>query len=311
MSSIGIDVSKRLLDCSTALDEAKQFSNDITGVEQLIEWLHQLSITPTRVVLEATGRYHSLCASLLSQAGLPVIIANPRQVRDFAKAMGILAKTDKLDAKVIALFGERIQPKVLPLKEDQALLLEAHLLRRRQLLDMIGSETNRLSVAPKVIEKTISAHITYLKKQLVEVDDDLDKLISESPLMAKKFDILTSMTGMGRVTALNLLGNLPELGCVEHKKLSALVGLCPYSRDSGLMRGKRMIFGGRASVRKAIYMAALVASRHNEVIRAFYQRLVEKGKPKKVALVACMRKMLLILNAMIKDMKIWQPTSVV
>ncbi len=220
------------------------------------------------------------------------------------------AKTDKVDAKVLADFGEKLQPQVRPLKEEQEQLLEAQLLRRRQVIDMITAESNRLKVAPESIKKGVKKHIDYLKAELDDTDKTLDSLIAESEVCRNKLSVITSLKGLGRVTAINLLANLPELGELSHKKISALVGVCPFSRDSGSYRGKRMIWGGRAQVRQGIYMAALVASRHNPTIKAFYENLLEKGKPKKVALVACMRKMLVILNAMVRDNRSWQPDSV-
>lgn len=303
---IGIDVSKDRLDCHTTDSNSQQFNNNESDIKQLISWLNGLNKID-RIVLEATGRYHCVCANLLAQEGLPVVIANPRQVRDFAKAMGVLAKTDKVDAKVLADFGEKLQPEVRSFKEEQEQLLEAQLLRRRQIIDMITAESNRLKVAPDSIKSGVKKHIDYLKNELDDTDKTLDGLITESEVCSKKLSVITSFKGLGRVTGINLLANLPELGRLSHKKISALVGVCPFSRESGRYRGKRMIWGGRAQVRQGIYMAALVASRHNPVIKAFYEKLIEKGKPKKVALVACMRKMLIIVNAMVRDNRTWEP----
>lgn len=303
--NIGIDVSKDQLDVANTDHYIARYRNDETGIAELVVHLKQHATDIERIILEATGRYHSLCVSLLVQAGLPVIVVNPRQARDFAKALGVLAKTDKVDANVLAQFGEKIQPPIRALKDEDTQLLEAHLLRRRQIIDMMGAEQNRLQVAPASIQPMIKRHIAYLKSELEGVDDDLDGLMKQSEIFTRKLDIITSLKGVGRVSALQLLANLPELGRLSHKKISALVGVCPYSRDSGGYRGKRMIWGGRAEVRKVLYMAALVATRHNPIIRAFYQRLVDAGKPKKVALVACMRKMLTFLNAMIRDNQPW------
>ena len=302
---LGIDVSKAQLDCATNKKDTHSFANNETAIAQLIDWLKTFD-TLDRIVLEATGRYHCLCASLLTEAGFPVVIANPRQVRDFAKATGVLAKTDQVDAAVLADFGEKLQPAVRPLKNKQAQLLEAQLLRRRQVIEMITAESNRLKAAPASIKKGIQDHMDYLKNELDDTDKTLDSLIIQSDVCARKLAVITSIKGLGRVTAINLLANLPELGTLNHKKISALVGVCPYSRDSGGYRGRRMIWGGRAQVRQGVYMAALVASRHNPVIKAFYERLLEKGKPKKVALVACMRKLLVILNAMVRDDRCWK-----
>lgn len=301
--NIGIDVSKDRLDCATTKGRNHQFENTSEGVTQLINWIQELDEKIERVVLEATGRYHSLCSGLLAQSGLPVVVINPRQARDFAKALGILAKTDAVDAQVLAAFGEKLQPPLRALKDKETQRLEAHLLRRRQIIGMITAEDNRLKAAPTSIHVHIQKHLDFLQYELNGIDNDLDKLIKSSDLFIRKMDVITSIKGMGRVTAINLLANLPELGKLSHKKISALVGVCPYSRDSGNHRGKRMIWGGRADVRKALYMAALVASRHNPMIKAFYHHLLDAGKPKKVALVACMRKLLVMLNAMIRDNK--------
>ena len=301
--SLGIDVSKDSLDCATTSNITHQFKNNENGIQELIKWAQGFSLN--RIVLEATGRYHNLCASLLTQAGLPVVIANPRQVRDYAKAIGVLAKTDSVDAMVLADFGEKLSPIIRPLKDKQAQILEAQLLRRRQLIEMLTAEKNRLHAAPSAIHEPIKRHIEYLKSELDDTDKTLNTLIKQSKVSTRKLEVITSIKGLGRVTAINLLANLPELGKLSHKKISALVGVCPYSRDSGTYRGKRMIWGGRAEVRNGIYMAALVASRHNPTIKSFYNGLLERGKPKKVALVACMRKLLVILNAMVRDDKCW------
>ena len=303
---IGIDVSKNNLDCYTTNNLSEQFENNELGIDALIKWLKKIK-SIDRIVLEATGRYHTLCAHLLAEKGLPVVVTNPRQVRDFAKATGVLAKTDKVDAKVLANFGEKLQPDIRSLKADQEQQLEAQLLRRRQLIDMMTAESNRLKVASDAVKIGIQKHLDYLKNELDDTDKHLDSLIMQSQVSKEKFEVITSLKGLGRVTALNLLANLPELGKLSHKKISALVGVCPFSRESGNYRGRRMIWGGRAQVRQGIYMAALVASRHNLLIKKFYEGLLEKGKPKKVALVACMRKMLVILNAMVRDNCHWQP----
>ena len=304
--TIGVDVSKEQLDCATTENDIRSFTNDEGNIAQLITWLRTFD-SIDRIVLESTGRYHCLCVSLLTQAGFPIVVANPRQVRDFAKVTGVLAKTDKIDAKVLADFGEKLQPPIRPLKGEQEQLLEAQVLRRRQIIEMMTSESNRLKVAPVAIKTSVQRHIDYLRSELDDTDKTLDALIAESEVCSHKLSVMTSVKGLGRVTGTNLLANLPELGQLSHKKISALVGVCPYSRDSGAYRGKRMIWGGRAQVRQGIYMAALVASRHNPVIKNFYDRLLEKGKPKKVALVACMRKLLVILNAMVRDGQCWQP----
>ena len=306
---IGIDVSKKELDCHASNNLNRQFKNSESGIQDVIDWTNEFE-SIDRIILEATGVYHSLCAGLLAREGLPVVVVNPRQVRDFAKATGILAKTDKLDAQVLAAFGEKLQPDIRPLKAEHEQVLTDQLLRRRQIIDMITAESNRLQVASDAIKTGIKKHLDYLKSELNDTDKHLDTLISESEVSKEKFEVITSLKGLGRVTALNLLANLPELGKLSHKKISALVGVCPFSRESGNYRGKRMIWGGRAQVRQGIYMAALVASRHNPLIKKFYNNLLERGKPKKVALVACMRKMLVILNAMVRDNCRWQSPEV-
>ena len=233
--TLGIDVSKDFLDCAANDKQSKRFSNNESDIEQLIAWLQTMGAIE-RIVMEATGRYHILCASLLTQASFPVVVANPRQVRDFAKATGVLAKTDRVDASVLADFGEKLQPPIRPLKEESIQELEAKLLRRRQLIEMITAESNRLKAAPESIKTGIKQHIDYLKTELGDTDKTLDDLIVKSDVCARKLAVITSVKGLGRVTAINLLANLPELGQLHHKKISALVGVCPYSRDSGSYR---------------------------------------------------------------------------
>lgn len=303
--SIGIDVSKATLDVATTGQETGAFENSETGIATLLEWI--IPRHPQRVVLEATGGWHQHAVAQLALSSLPVVVVNPRQVRAFARAMGILAKTDRVDAKVLAAFAERIAPEIRPLKDEATQALNDLMQRRRQVLEMISMESNRLSTMGKPIQRLIRSNLEWLRKQLDEIDGELDQFIRQSPLWAHKLDLLTSFKGVGRVLAMTLLAQLPELGTITPKQASALVGVCPYNRDSGTWRGRRMISGGRASVRSALYMAALVSSRHNPVIAAFYQRLLSAGKPKKVALVACMRKLLVILNAMLKQDAYWDP----
>ncbi len=308
----GIDVSKARLDCAMLVGEAvtqsKAFDNDSAGHQQLLRWLQDNECRPCLIVVEATGGYESAMVATLATANLPIAVVNPRQARDFAKATGVLAKTDAVDARVLAQFGRAIRPQVRAPKCEELSLLEAVLTRRRQLVEMITAETHRRSVAPtRHIARQIDRHLRWLERQLQAADDDLNGMIGKSSLMQRKLEILTSVPGVGRVTAVALLAQLPELGRLNERQLSALVGVCPFSRDSGTMRGRRVIWGGRARVRAALYMAALVASRHNPILCAFYQRLLSNGKAKKVALVACMHKLLLILNAMIKRDQMWQP----
>lgn len=308
---IGIDVSKARLDCAlldnNAVVQFKVFDNDVKGHEQLLQWLRDGESHPELIVVEATGGYESAMVAMLATATMPVAVVNPRQARDFAKATGVLAKTDAVDARVLAHFGRAIRPQIRAPKSEELVLLEAMLTRRRQVVEMITAEAHRRSVSTnRAIARRIDQHLRWLERQLQNADDDLNGMIVKSSLMQRKLDVLTSVPGVGRITAIALLAQLPELGLLNERQLSALVGVCPFSCDSGTMRGKRVIWGGRARVRAALYMAALVASRHNPILKAFYQRLLGAGKAKKVALVACMHKLLLILNAMIKRDQLWQ-----
>ncbi|MGB2833753.1 MAG: IS110 family transposase [Methylotenera sp.] len=302
---IGIDVSKANLDIDAyPRAHRARFNNDETGRRQLVSVLKGLQ--PKLIVLEATGGLESAIARELAMAGLAVAVINPRQARDFAKALGVLAKTDQVDALVLARFAEAIKPEVRALKECEVMALDSVLTRRRQLVDMITAESNRHAQAPSKIAKQIAKHLSWLNKRLDEADDDLDDAIRQSPLWQAKANLMMSILGVGRVTATTLLAALPELGALSRREISALVGVCPFNRDSGGYRGRRVIWGGRASVRAVLYMAALAASRHNPMIKAFYQKLLAAGKMKKVALVACMRKLLVILNAMVKSNTPWR-----
>lgn len=307
---IGIDVSKANLDIDAyPRAHRTRFSNDETGRRQLVNELK--SLQPKLVVLEATGGLESPIASELAIAGLAVAVINPRQARDFAKAIGVLAKTDQVDALVLARFAEAIKPEVRALKDSEVMALDSALTRRRQLVDMITAESNRYAQAPGKIAKQIAKHLSWLNKRLEEADDDLDDAIRQSPLWQAKAHLMMSIPGVGRVTATTLLAALPELGQLSRREISALVGVCPFNRDSGGHRGRRVIWGGRASVRAVLYMAALAASRHNPMIKAFYQKLLAAGKMKKVALVACMRKLLVILNAMVKSNTPWRSVETI
>jgi transposase len=236
-------------------------------------------------------------------------VANPRQVRDFARATGQLAKTDQIDADTLALFAERVRPEPRALPDASAQALDALLTRRRQILGMVGAERNRLEHAVPAVRRGIVQHIRWLERQLRDVDDDLDRTIQVSPVWRAKENLLRSVPGVGPVVSRTLIGDLPELGTMPRKQIAALVGVAPLARDSGTLRGKRLVWGGRAPVRAALYMAALVATRRHPVIREFYQRLLAAGKPKKVALIACMRKLLTILNAMLRANTVWPPTA--
>lgn len=301
---VGIDVSKAQLDVAMRPSgESESVSNDKTGIEDLVKRLGE--IQPTLIVLEATGGVERQLTRALASAELPIVVVNPRQVRDFAKATGQLAKTDRIDALVLARFGEAVRPAVRPLPDEITLELRALIARRRQITEMIVAERNRLSAASKSVRKRIDAHIRWLESELERADKDLDQSIRQSPIWQENEDLLRSIPGVGPVISRTLLAELPELGQLNRKQIAALVGIAPLNRDSGTLRGRRTIWGGRSTVRAALYMAALVASRRNPVIKAFYTRLKGAGKASKVALVACMRKLLTILNSMIKHKTRW------
>ena len=303
---IGIDVSKATLDIATLPDgESWTVTNDDSGLAELAPRL--VALAPVLVVMEATGGFELLTAITLDKAGLPVAVVNPRQVRDFAKAMGQLAKTDALDAGMLADFALRVRPTPRPLPDEAAQLLESLLTRRRQIVEMLTAEKNRLGFARGPIKRDITQHIRWLEKRLADVDGDLQDAVEASPLYQAKADLLRSVPGVGQVTTLTLLATLPELGQLSRHQIAALVGVAPLNRDSGTMRGKRMVWGGRAPVRAVLYMAALVGLKHNPVLRVFYERLRAAGKPFKVAATACMRKLLTILNAMLHQNRRWDP----
>lgn len=303
---VGIDVSKTHLDIDTYPDAAPQrHANDESG--RLAACSQLQTLAPALIVVEATGGLESPLVGLLATKGLAVAVINPRQARDFAKAIGVLAKTDQVDAFMLARFAQAIKPPVRKLKPEETQALNAVLTRRRQLVEMVTAESNRQSSANAKVAKQIRQHIAWLEKWLDESNDDLDNMIRNSPLWQHKAEIMQSIPGVGRVTATTFLADLPEIGTLSRREISALVGVCPYSRDSGSFRGRRTIWGGRARVRAALYMAAIVASRHNPVIKAFYEKLTRAGKAKKVALVACMRKLLVIINTMLKNDSAWNP----
>ena len=304
-SFVGIDVSKAYLDVAfRPSGERLRVSNSESGIAELVARLS--TMRPTLVVLEATGGYQAAVVASLAIAKVPTAVVNPRQVRDFAKATGRLAKTDTIDADVLAHFAEVIRPEPRPFVDEQTLALEALVTRRRQVIEMITAEKNRLAQSHKSLRSTLKAHINFLQRELQDTNRELDGMLRKTPMWREHEDLLRTAKGVGRMTIATLFADLPELGTLDNKRIAALVGVAPFNRDSGTHRGKRMIWGGRASVRAALYMAALVASRHNPVIRAFYERLCAAGKPKKVALVACMRKLLTILNAMIRTKSPWR-----
>lgn len=304
----GIDVSKHSLDIAIHISGQQwQFPNDDQGIDQAISCLSELS--PELVVMEATGGIELPSATALAAAGLPVAIVNPRQVRDFAKSTGRLAKTDSLDALVLAHFASAIRPVPRELPSAEAQEFTAILTRRRQLVEMITAEGNRLFSARKSVKARIKAHILWLEQELSNTNKDMDQAIRESPVWRDKDALLQSVPGAGPVLSKTLLAQLPELGNMNRKQIAALVGVAPLNRDSGKFHGKRTVWGGRAAVRAVLYMATLTATRYNPTIQAFYQRLCDAGKPKKVALTACMRKLLTIMNAILKHRTPWHPVE--
>jgi len=304
-SWIGIDVSGESLDVAERpTGEFWSWPNTELGVEKVVEKLKALS--PELIVVEATGGLEALVVTALSSAKLPVVAVNPRQVRDFAKATGTLAKTDKIDAHVIAHFGEAVKPEIRPVKDEKLQELSEIITRRRQIVDMLKSEKNRLKRSSSKVAKDIKAHIVWLEKRLEKSDNELQKRIKESPLWREKDEKSRSVPGVGNVLSQSLLTFLPELGKVSPRQVSALVGVAPFNHDSGKYRGRRIIVGGRANVRSVLYMATLSAIRFNSRIRAFHDRLIKKGKKPKVAITACMHKLLIILNAIARDGTTWQ-----
>jgi len=301
----GIDVSKDNLDMAVLPSgEMRRYTNDETGIEKLTSRLKKLSVK--LVVMEPTGGLESPLAAALTLAGVEVAVVNARQVRDYARASGKLAKTDKLDSVVMAEFASVIKPPARKLKDEETEEIKAIVSRRRQLIEMLSAENNRLAIARKSLKPNIHSHIEYLQQELSDWDSDLRQRIEASAIWRVKDNLLQSIPGVGKILSATLLSELPELGELNRRQIAALVGVAPYNRDSGIMRGKRRIWGGRASVRAALYMAALVSTRFNPVIKEFYQRLLAKGKAKKVALVACMRRLLTIMNAILKTQKAWQ-----
>lgn len=303
---IGIDISKDHLDIHIRPGGRQQrFTYDSGGLAKLLEMISE--VRPERIVMEATGGYEQRLVALLASERLPVAVVNAKRVRDFAKATGHLAKTDGLDAAVLSDFAEKLRPRTSVLPDESREELKALLARRRQLVDMITAENNRQQLAPQPIQREIRAHIDWLRKRLKKVDDDLGRSIQSSPIWKAKDDILQSMPGIGPTTSSTLLAALPELGALNRRAIAALVGVAPMNRDSGHWHGRRAIAGGRTPVRKTLFMCALVALKHNPAIHALYQRLLASGKPKMVAITACMRKILTILNAMLKSNTPWSP----
>ena len=306
---VGIDVSKNMLDLLVRpTGTRQQHPNDVDGIAALIKQIRQLR--PTLIVCEATGGWERIVVGALAAARLPIVVVNPRQVRDFAKATGRLAKTDRLDAEVIARFAEAVhpEPRALPTADAQA--LDELVTRRQQLIEMRTAESNRRRLATGRLRQQLDEHLAWLDRQLNDLDKELDDTLRTSSVWRDQADLLRSAKGVGPVLTATLLSALPELGHLNHKEIAALVGVAPFNRDSGLWRGKRQIWGGRGPVRAVLYMATLSAARTNPVVRSFYQRLIHAGKFRKVALVACMHKLLTILNAMVRDGRPWQSAKV-
>ena len=304
-TTVGIDIAKDTFDVFISPDEQfLHLENSPQGHQQLLNAL--ASRTVTRIVMEATGRYHNLLAATLELAGLPVAVVNPAQVKHFARALGTLFKTDPNDARIICEFGRRMTPDVRPTPDEQTQRLAMMVSRRRQLVDNRTMEQNRYgSCTDELIRMGIKRHIDWLNAEIKDTDDDIDRQIKVMPLWQEKVRLLEEVKGIGRTTLAVLLSMLPELGQLSRRKISALVGVCPYAHDSGKMKGKRCIWGGRSAVRAALYMAAMSAVRYNPTIQAFFERLRARGKAFKVAMTACVRKLVTILNAMVRDNKKW------
>jgi len=304
---VGIDVAKDRLDVHVRPSgEAFAVARDGEGLAALTARLSALG--PVLVVLEATGGFEVTVASALAAAHLPLAVVNPRQIRDFARATGRLAKTDALDAEAIARFGEAVKPEPRPVPDEQARALGELVARRRQIVEMMVAERNRRrQLTHRRVVKGLERHLAALQKELTEIEREIGDSIRGTPAWRENEDLLTGVQGVAGITAFTIIAELPELGTVGHRQITALVGLAPFNRDSGTLRGQRRIRGGRVAVRNALYMATLSAMRFNPVIKAFYDRLRAKGKPAKKAIVACMHKLLIILNAIIRDRRPWQP----
>ena len=302
---VGIDVSKSRLDVvMRPSQETWQSTNDEAGVRALVERLQSLSAT--LLIVEATGGYERLLVAALVAAQLPVVVINPRQARDFAKALGQLAKTDRIDAHLLALFAERVRPPTRALPDEATQELEALLVRRRQVVEMLTAEENRRKQARPALRERIQAHIRWLRGELSDAESEMERAIEASPAWQVRVDLLRSVPGVGPAVSRTLLGELPELGQLTHRQIAKLVGVAPLNRDSGTLRGRRSIWGGRAPVRSALYMAALAGIRWNPILSTYYRRLRNGGKAHKVALVACMRKLLIILNALVRTGQPWR-----
>jgi transposase len=303
---VGIDVAKNQLDVHLRpAGEAFAAARDADGLAALAERLATLA--PRLIVLEATGGFEATVAATLGAAGLPLVVVNPRQIRDFARATGRLAKTDRLDAEAIARFAEAVQPEPRPLPDEAAAGLAELVARRRQIVEMIGSESQRRrQLKDRHLVRRVEAHLAWLQKELARIETDLGHAVRDSPVWRATEDLLVSVPGIGTTSARLLIAELPELGRLDRRQIASLVGVAPINRDSGAFRGRRMVMGGRAEVRKALYMPTVAAIRYNPALKALYQRLTARGKPAKVALTAAMRKLLTILNAILKSQTPWQ-----
>jgi transposase len=302
---VGIDVSKAWLDVAVhEREETFRVGNDDEGIANLVKLMKELK--PTLIVLEPTGGFEMMVVAELTHAGLPVVVVNAKRVRDFARATGRLAKTDKLDAKVLAHFAAAIRPPLRSLRSEEEEQLAALLTRRRQVLDMLTVEKNRLVTVRAKMRTDIQTHIQWLSNSLKELNKEIEDFVEGTPVWREKDALLQSVPGVGPVTAATMLGMLPELGKLNRQQIAALVGVAPVNKDSGRKQGKRRVYGGRADVRSVLYMAALAAKKYNPVIRTFYERLIKQGKEKKVALTACMRKLLVILNVMMRTNEPWR-----
>lgn len=301
---VGIDVSKRALDvCIRPNNERQSIEYTDEGLRVLIERLRQES--PTRIVVEATGGLEVRLTSALVEAELPVAVINPRQVRNFARAVGILAKTDKIDAQVLAHFAEAVNPTPRELPDGDEQQMKMRLARRRQMIDMLTAEKNRMEQVPADMRKEIQAHIRWLENRLKKLEKELTQRVQANPALKAKETMLRSVPGVGPVVSMTLVTDLPELGRLNRKQIASLVGIAPINRDSGQFKGRRFVSGGRAHIRSILYMSSLSAVRRNAVLKAFYQRLRTAGKAPKVALTAVMHKLLIILNAMVKHQTFW------
>lgn len=309
MTYVGIDVSQAALDVAVHEGATRQVANDARGCTEVVTQLRALGVT--LVVLEATGVYHRAVTTALVTAGIPVAVVNPRQVRDFARSTGQLAKTDRLDAAMLARFAATVRPTPRPIPDEATQALAALLERRRQLVEMLTAEKNRLSVARPQVRPSVQQVIRALEKALASADDDVDRWIRESPVWRAQEELLRSVPGVGPQTARLLIASLPELGRLTRREIAALVGVAPLACDSGTLRGRRKCWGGRSHLRAVLYMAAVAGTRFNPVIRACYRRLRAAGKPAKVALTACMRRLITILNAMVKTQQPWRAPALV